>query len=93
MTSWIDERAVTSALQDEASKVSVRLGHRMSPWTTAVAQKGLFLSRCLDCGDTATIAVRRLHRVPIAGAAVMLRCRSSAARSPASVAGARRTGR
>jgi len=73
---WVDAGTVERTLQEEATRISAQLGHKMTGWVAVPANQGVFMSRCVVCCDAVTVAVRKLRISPIAGPAVQLRCSS-----------------
>jgi hypothetical protein len=72
---WIDNSTIERSLRDQADRLAVGLGHRMTSWVAIPERRGQLIARCVVCCESAKIAVRQLRLPPIAGAAVELRCR------------------
>ena len=77
---WIQPDTIERTLRTEASGIAAALGHRMTSWLPHPGETQTFVSRCVVCCESMTIAVRRLRAAPIAGAATQLRCRKPSAK-------------
>ena len=72
---WVNADVIEQKLRVEASGLASALGHKMSSWVEHPSEKQRMVARCEVCSDSMSIAVRKLHTLPITGAAAELRCR------------------
>ena len=71
---WIDVAGLVDSLQTQARNIADRLGHRMTYWVALPEERTIYMARCVDCREAATVAARHFSLAPISGVAVSLRC-------------------